>query len=106
MKIEKFPGFQKEMARCQNGHAHTAEPVWASEQQSGMYSRKQLPTFHCGECGARRSASARRDNWRPFKLSEVLDGETIFACKRCLPRLGVFLEDFWAKLLKGSRPIG
>jgi hypothetical protein len=100
MSLENLQGFSGRFLRCTAGHDHATEPVWASDQQSGMYSRRKLPTFHCGSCGAMTAVTARSENWRKYRIAEVVEEGRFFACRRCFPELASFLMQFWAKLLK------
>lgn len=100
MRLQDLPGYTEDLLRCTSGHDHAAEPVWASDQQSGMYSRRKLPTFHCGSCSAMTTMTARKENWRQFRIAEVVEEGRLFACHRCFPKLGSFLEQFWDRMLK------
>ena len=90
--MTQLPGFSERLLRCSQ---HATEPVWASDHQSGMYSRRRLPTLPCKDCGAMTAVTARKDNWRKYRIADVVEDGRLFACRRCFPKLGSFLDEFW-----------
>lgn len=99
MKLEDIPGFRPELLRCPAGHDHATEPVWASVQQQGVYSKKRLANFHCGSCGTRTASTARPENWTAYPISLAVELGHVLPCNRSLPNLAAL----WRQFLEAAR---
>jgi len=99
MGIEALLNARPEALVCPAGHDHAQVHVWASIQQQGVYSRKRLPTFHCGNHDVR----GRGENWRQYPIALAIEQDHVLPCKICLPALAAYWRELMDQWRRQSR---